>query len=122
MDGLDSGGLPAMRRTHSGAAEYAGFRLGEGLVSEDTKKELKRALQGIQDGSFARDWILENLAGFPCLAASRGREAAHPAMTTGSALDLAESTRTTERRNDMARKLRIFDTPCAMANKPPAVP
>jgi ketol-acid reductoisomerase len=86
IDLVVSGGLSFMRYSISDTAEYGGYEIGKRIVNEDAKKEMKKVLSEIQDGSFARDWILENQAGRPHFNAVRKQEKAHLIETTGADL------------------------------------
>jgi ketol-acid reductoisomerase len=55
-------------------------------VTDETKAEMKKILQEIQDGTFARNWILENKAGAPTFKAIRRRERNHPIEQVGKEL------------------------------------
>jgi len=55
----------------SDTAEYGGMSRGPRLVNDDVKKEMKAILREVQDGRFAKEWILENQAGRPTLNALR---------------------------------------------------
>ena len=52
-----------MRYSISDTAEYGDYMVGSRMVTEETKKEMKKVLEEIQDGSFAKKWIEENKAG-----------------------------------------------------------
>ena len=56
------------------------------IVTEETKKEMRRILKEIQTGQFAREWILENKAGAPAFKAIRRRERQHPIEEVGKRL------------------------------------
>ncbi len=86
IDLVVSGGLSFMRYSISDTAEYGDYCVGGRIVTEDTKKEMKKVLGEIQDGTFARNWILENQAGRPGFNARRRMEKEHPAETVGAEL------------------------------------
>ncbi len=71
VDLFYEGGIAGMYYSVSDTAEYGGMTIGPKIVNDDTKVRMRAALRAIQDGSFARDWILENQAGRPVLNASR---------------------------------------------------
>ncbi len=71
VDLMNQGGLSYMRYSISDTAEYGDYRVGRRLITEDTRKEMKKVLQEIQEGVFARDWILENRANRPNFRARR---------------------------------------------------
>jgi ketol-acid reductoisomerase len=86
VDLIYEGGLAAMRNSISNTAEYGDYVTGPRIVTEETKKEMKRVLEDIQSGRFAREFILENQAGRPVLTATRRREAEHPIEIVGAQL------------------------------------
>ena len=65
------GGLSWMRHVVSDTAEYGDFSRGKRIVTGETREEMKRILEGVRSGEFAREWILENQAGRPVLRAAR---------------------------------------------------
>ena len=60
VDLIYEGGIANMRYSISNTAEYGDYTRGPRIVNEDTKREMKKILTEIQDGKFARDWMLEN--------------------------------------------------------------
>ena len=62
VDLLYEGGMAKMRKSVSDTAEYGDYMIGPRIVTEETKKEMKKVLTEIQDGTFARNWLLENRA------------------------------------------------------------
>ncbi len=64
-------GFAGMRYSISDTAEYGDYTIGHRLITEETKKEMKKVLTEIQDGTFARNWILENQANRPYFNATR---------------------------------------------------
>jgi ketol-acid reductoisomerase len=86
VDLIYEGGLAAMRNSISNTAEYGDYVTGPRIITEETKKEMKRVLEDIQSGKFAREFILENQAGRPVLTATRRREAEHPIEQVGAQL------------------------------------
>ena len=86
VDLIYEGGLAAMRNSISNTAEYGDYVTGPRIITEETKKEMKRVLEDIQSGKFAREFILENQAGRPVLTAMRRREAEHPIEQVGAQL------------------------------------
>jgi len=86
IDLVVNGGLSFMRYSISDTAEYGGYEIGKRIINSDTKKEMKKVLTEIQDGSFARDWILENQAGRPHFNAVRKLESEHLIEKTGEDL------------------------------------
>jgi len=77
VDLFYQGGLNYMRYSVSNTAEYGDYTRGPRIVTEETKAEMKRILEEIQSGEFARQWILENKAGAPAFKATRRREREH---------------------------------------------
>ena len=59
VDLIYQGGFEAMRRSISNTAEFGDYETGKRIITEDTKKEMKKVLSEIQDGTFARNWINE---------------------------------------------------------------
>ncbi len=76
IDLVVAGGLEFMRYSISDTAEYGDYVTGKRIITDETKKEMKKVLSEIQDGTFARNWILENQANRPNFNAMRrmGRE------------------------------------------------
>lgn len=76
VDLMYEGGIANMRYSISNTAEYGDLTRGPRVITDDTKKEMKKILTEIQNGEFAREFILENLAGEATLKAKRrlGRE------------------------------------------------
>ncbi len=71
IDLVAAGGLSFMRYSISDTAEYGDYSVGPRIITDETKKEMKKVLGEIQDGSFARNWILENQANRPSFSALR---------------------------------------------------
>lgn len=86
VDLIYEGGLAFMRYSISDTAEYGDLTRGPRIIDERVKTEMKRILEEIQNGQFAREWILENQAGRPVLNALRRREAEHPIEEVGKKL------------------------------------
>lgn len=63
VDLVYSGGFDFMRRSISDTAEYGGYITGKRIINENTKKEMKKVLSEIQDGTFAINWMNENKNG-----------------------------------------------------------
>ncbi len=86
VDLMYEGGIANMRYSISNTAEYGDLTRGPRVVNADTKAEMKRILAEIQNGEFAREFILENQAGAATLKAKRrlGRE--HPIEQVGERL------------------------------------
>ena len=75
-----------MRYSISDTAEYGDYMTGNRIVTEETKKEMKKVLAEIQDGTFAKNWLLENMVGRPKFNAMRKMEAEHPIEKVGKEL------------------------------------
>ncbi|MCZ6821311.1 MAG: ketol-acid reductoisomerase [Calditrichaeota bacterium] len=71
VDLFYEGGLAKMYDSVSETAEYGGMTRGPRVIDDGIKQRMKEILAAIQDGTFARDWILENKAGQPSLNALR---------------------------------------------------
>jgi len=77
VDLFYQGGLNYMRYSVSNTAEFGDYTRGPRIVTEQTKAEMKKILSEIQNGEFAREWILENKANQPTFKARRRRERGH---------------------------------------------
>ncbi len=86
VDLIYEGGLANMRYSISNTAEYGDYVTGPRIVNRNTKREMKKVLEDIQSGRFARDWMLENKAGQPSFKATRRRQAEHPIEEIGKKL------------------------------------
>lgn len=86
VDMIYEGGLASMRDSVSNTAEYGDYVTGPRIVTDETKKEMKRVLTDIQQGKFARDFILENQSNRAFLTATRRNEAEHPIEQVGAQL------------------------------------
>ncbi len=86
VDLMYEGGLDRMRYSVSDTAEYGDYTRGRRIITEETRMEMAEILREIQEGEFARDWILENQAGRPGFLARRRREADHPINEVGRTL------------------------------------
>jgi ketol-acid reductoisomerase len=75
-----------MRYSISNTAEYGDYKAGPRIVTDKTKKEMKKLLTEIQTGQFARDWIAENQTGALSFKATRRIEQEHPIETVGQRL------------------------------------
>ncbi len=71
VDMINQGGLSYMRYSISDTAEYGDYDIGRRIITDETRKEMKKVLQEIQEGEFAKRWILENKAGRPNFNARR---------------------------------------------------
>ncbi|MCD8380653.1 MAG: ketol-acid reductoisomerase [Lachnospiraceae bacterium] len=86
VDLIFESGFAGMRYSISNTAEYGDYITGPKIVTEDTKKAMKQILSDIQDGTFAKNWLLENQVGAPHFNAMRKRAAAHPSEAVGAEL------------------------------------
>lgn len=86
VDLMYQGGMSLMRYSISDTAEYGDYMTGNRIVTEETKKEMKKVLAEIQDGTFAKNWLLENMVGRPKFNAMRKMEAEHPIEKVGKEL------------------------------------
>ena len=86
VDLMYEGGIANMRYSISNTAEYGDIKTGPRIITEETKKEMKRVLADIQSGRFVKDFVLDNRAGQPELKASRLAAKRHPIEETGAKL------------------------------------
>jgi len=86
VDLMYQGGLEYMRYSISDTAEYGDYTRGPRIIDEATREEMEQILAEIQDGSFAKEWILENQAGRPVFNALRRMDAEHPIEEVGGDL------------------------------------
>ncbi len=83
VDLMYEGGLKDMRYSISNTAEYGDYTAGPRIVTDDTRKEMKRILAEIQQGKFVSNWMTECKAGQPSFKAMRRNAAAHPIEDVG---------------------------------------
>ena len=86
VDLIYHGGFSEMRHSISDTAEFGDYEIGKRIITEDTKKEMKKVLSEIQDGTFARNWIMENKVGRQHFNATRKLKAAHELEAVGKEL------------------------------------
>jgi len=86
VDLFYQGGLNYMRYSVSNTAEYGDYTRGPRIITDQTRAEMKKILNEIQSGQFAREWILENKANAPAFKAIRRRERNHPIEVVGRQL------------------------------------
>ncbi len=79
-------GIQGMRKRVSDTAEYGDLTRGKRIITEETRKEMKKILDEIQSGKFAKEWIEENQAGRPVFNALRKKDDAHPIEKIGHQL------------------------------------
>ncbi|HYS01518.1 MAG TPA: ketol-acid reductoisomerase [Candidatus Eisenbacteria bacterium] len=77
IDLMYQGGMSYMRYSISDTAEFGDYVSGPRLINQSVRAEMRQILHEIQDGTFARTWILENQAGRPAFNAARKRESEH---------------------------------------------
>jgi ketol-acid reductoisomerase len=75
VDLIYQGGITYMRDGVSNTAEYGDLKSGKRIITEETRKEMKKILSEIQNGEFAKDWLIENQVGRPYFKAMRNKEA-----------------------------------------------
>ena len=86
VDLMYEGGIANMRYSISNTAEYGDYTRGPRVITPAVKAEMKRILDDIQSGRFARDWVLENAAGQASFKALRKRGAEHDVEKVGAKL------------------------------------
>lgn len=86
VDLINQGGLSMMRYSISDTAEYGDYITGDKIITEDTKKAMKGVLKDIQNGTFAKNWLLENQVGRPYFNASKREHADHQIEKVGAEL------------------------------------
>ncbi len=86
IDLVNKGGLSFMRHSISDTAEYGDYTIGEKIITDDTKNVMRETLKEIQEGKFARNWILENQANRPYFNAKRRQEKSSIVETVGEDL------------------------------------
>ena len=86
VDLIYESGFAGMRYSISNTAEYGDYITGPKIVTDETKKAMKKILSDIQDGTFAKDWLTENQVGCPHFNAMRKNEADQPLEKVGSEL------------------------------------
>jgi len=86
VDLMYNGGLTHMRKSVSDTAEYGDYTRGPRVIDDLAKDEMRLILSEIQDGSFAKEWILENQAGRPVYKALKRMDEEHPIELVGREL------------------------------------
>lgn len=86
VDLIYEGGLSRMRYSVSDTAQYGDFVTGKRIITQETRQEMKKVLAEIQNGEFAKAWLLENQANRPAFNAVARREAEHPIEQVGKEL------------------------------------
>ncbi len=86
VDLIYEGGIANMDYSVSNTAEYGQYVTGPRIITAETKAEMKKVLEDIQTGRFARDWMLENKVNQASFKAIRRRNAEHPIEAVGEKL------------------------------------
>ena len=86
VDLIYESGFQGMRYSISNTAEYGDYITGPKIITDDTKKAMKKILSDIQDGTFAKDWISEIQTGCMHFGAMRRRETEHQLEEVGAEL------------------------------------
>ncbi|MDR5683365.1 MAG: ketol-acid reductoisomerase [Armatimonadota bacterium] len=86
VDLIYEGGIQRMRYSVSDTAEYGDYTRGPQIIDQHVRQRMREILKEIQDGRFAREWILEGQANFPSLQNLRVRAAQHPIEEVGRQL------------------------------------
>lgn len=87
VDLINQGGYSYMRYSISDTAEYGDYITGKKVITDETRKAMKKVLEEIQDGTFASNWIAENKAGGRAkLLATRRKESEHQLEKVGAEL------------------------------------
>jgi ketol-acid reductoisomerase len=86
VDLMYQGGLGYMRYSISDTAEHGDYTAGPRIITDETRREMRRILADIRDGSYARGWIAEDRAGRPSFNQTRLREQQHPIEVVGAKL------------------------------------
>jgi ketol-acid reductoisomerase len=86
VDLIYNGGLNYMRYSVSDTAEYGDYTRGPRMINDMVREEMEQILTEIQDGSFAKEWILENQAGRPVFNTRKRTESEHLIEEVGAEL------------------------------------
>ena len=86
VDLIYEGGIANMNYSISNTAEYGEYTRGPRIIDTRVRAEMRRILDEIQSGRFAREWMLENRVSQPSFKALRGRSAAHEVEEVGAKL------------------------------------
>ena len=84
VDLIYEGGFSRMRYSISDTAEFGDYETGKRIITEETKKEMKKILEEIQDGTFAKKWIAENMVNRPHFNATRRIKKEHQLEKVGA--------------------------------------
>jgi ketol-acid reductoisomerase len=80
------GGIADMRYSISNTAEYGDYVSGPRVINDESKKAMKQILKEIQNGVFAKDFVLEGQSGYPRMNAERNNAKASLIEQTGNNL------------------------------------
>jgi ketol-acid reductoisomerase len=86
VDLFYQGGMEYMRYSVSDTAEYGDYTRGPAVIDENVKKNMRKVLDQIQDGTFAKEWIAENDEGRPTFNRLREENAGHQIEEVGKEL------------------------------------
>ena len=86
VDLIYQGGFNYMRYSISDTAEFGDYTTGKRIITEETRQEMKRILEEVRSGTFAKKWILENLANRPVFNAKKRMEEQHQIEKVGKEL------------------------------------
>ncbi|AGA69107.1 ketol-acid reductoisomerase [Desulfitobacterium dichloroeliminans LMG P-21439] len=86
VDLIYEGGMSWMRYSISDTAEYGDMVVGKRIITDETRKEMKKVLAEIQDGTFAKNWLLENQTNRPFFNATERKDADHQIEKVGAEL------------------------------------
>ncbi|GAA4299176.1 ketol-acid reductoisomerase [Anaerocolumna aminovalerica] len=86
VDLINESGFAGMRYSISNTAEYGDYITGPKIITEDTKNAMRQVLKDIQEGVFARNWLLENQIGCTNFLAKRRQESEHQLEKVGAEL------------------------------------
>ena len=86
VDLIYEGGIANMRYSISNTAEYGDYSRGSRIIDGGVRAEMKKVLNDIQSGAFAREWVLENQANQTSFKAMRRRAAEHGSEEVGERL------------------------------------
>ena len=86
VDLMYEGGIGWMQYSVSDTAQYGGMTIGKRIINDETRKEMKKVLEEIQDGRFAKAWLLESQANRPAFNAMARIDKKHPIEIVGEKL------------------------------------
>lgn len=86
VDLLYEGGFEKMRYSVSDTAEYGDYVTSKKIITKEVRNNMKKVLEDVQNGEFAKAWILENMAGRPVFNKRKQQELEHPIVKVGKVL------------------------------------